>query len=243
MIRRFQLTQTIKYPTRNIPTSSTLVDINSSDGILTKDSDVDPCHHISDHHVTYITVNNALPGQNPLFTSISNIKNCSQESFNKHLQSINFEVIYDADALNDNIKLLLSLLNYAGSKSRKSKHICRYDYYNKLHNYTTPACKHEKKLISNTKFRTQGVNTIWMNLDMLNVKKRKITIWEKLKKVNDINKCYFMESQELLSIQVSFTQEYLETQISLLFLQICYWTRITGDIIRINVQGHYGINI
>lgn len=92
--------------------------------------------------------------------------------------------------ITDNIKLLMSLRDKARSKWRKSKNSIHYNYYKDLRNYTTLACRNEKKAYLEYKIRTYGINHMWKYLNVLNAKKTKIAIPEQLKNVNDLNNYY-----------------------------------------------------
>lgn len=92
--------------------------------------------------------------------------------------------------LTDNIRFLITLRNKALSKWRKSKNVAHYNYYKSLRNYTTLACRKEKKSYFQQRVATVGINKIWRDLKLINMGKKTNDIPESLADPNKINDYY-----------------------------------------------------
>lgn len=92
--------------------------------------------------------------------------------------------------ITDNIRLLMSLRDKARMKWRRTKSETHHNYYKALRNYTTLACKNEKKAYFQQKLRLNGTNKIWKDLSLLNLRKQNKAIPDHLKDVDAINNYY-----------------------------------------------------
>nr|CAI5821678.1 unnamed protein product [Callosobruchus analis] len=143
------LVQLVSSPTRNTPTSSTLIDL-----ILVTNNDdfVNSCSHAP-------------------------------------IRTIKITKPY-SPWMTDNIRFLIFLRNKAKSKWRRTKKIGQYNYYKMLRNYTTTACRNEKKAYYDDLAKKQGMKKVWSNLKYLNIGKQNNDIPETLKNPTDLNKYY-----------------------------------------------------
>nr|CAH7750229.1 unnamed protein product [Callosobruchus chinensis] len=220
------LVQLVSSPTRNTPTSSTLIDLilaTSNDGFVNSCS-VIPADRLSDHDLTSIELNITHSQSPAKYKKIRSFKNFDLDCFYAELCSMNMDVIYNLPNINDkievlnsnilkvlnkhapirtikitkpyspwmtdNIKFLIFLRNKAKSRWRRTKNISHYDYYKMLRNYTTTACRNEKKAYYDDLAKKQGMKKVWSNLKYLNIGKQKSEIPETLKNPTELNKYY-----------------------------------------------------
>lgn len=92
--------------------------------------------------------------------------------------------------ITDNIRLLISLRDKARSRWRRTKSEAHHNYYKALKNYTTLACRKEKKAYFEYKLRLNGVNKIWKELNLLHNRKHENNIPDHLKNVDELNDYY-----------------------------------------------------
>lgn len=117
ILEAYNLDQLVHSPTRITLKSTTLIDLI----ITTNNDDVVDCvnvislDHMSDHELTCCELNIKCKSNVPIFKTIRNFKNFIQEQFYADLTSINFDVIYDLNNVNDKLNFLneniLNLLN------------------------------------------------------------------------------------------------------------------------------------
>ena len=117
LLEAFNLDQLIHSPTRITPKSATLIDLiitTNNDDIVNCVS-VIPLDNLSDHELTCCELNIVGKPNTPIFKTIRNFKKFNQEQFYSDLTSINFDVIYGMNNVNDKLKFLneniLNLLN------------------------------------------------------------------------------------------------------------------------------------
>lgn len=99
--------------------------------------------------------------------------------------------------LTDNLRLLFSLRNKAKSRWRRTKNPAHYDYYKMLRNYSTLACKNEKKAYFDYILRQHGANTVWKDIKKLNICKRVDNIPDHLSDPEEINNYYINNITQL----------------------------------------------
>lgn len=92
--------------------------------------------------------------------------------------------------ITDNIRLLMSLRDRARSKWRRTKTEASHNYYKTLKNYTTLACRNEKKAFFEYKIRTNGINNIWKDLKSLSIGKKDNIIPNNLRDAESLNNYY-----------------------------------------------------
>lgn len=111
--------------------------------------------------------------------------------FNAHAPTITIRITKNYSPwLTDNIRLLMKLRDKAHIRWRKSKNKAHFNYYKMLKNYTTQACRKEKKAYLDQKMRTGGINNIWKDLDVLDIRKKRVEVPAHLSGVQDINNYY-----------------------------------------------------
>lgn len=89
--------------------------------------------------------------------------------------------------LTENLRLLMSIRDAAHTRWKKSRLNEHYEYYKSVRNFTTLACRNEKKAYIDFCVRRDGPNAIWNNLGL---NKPKQAIPPSLQNVNLLNDYY-----------------------------------------------------
>lgn len=149
--------------------------------------------------------------------------------------------------ITDNIRLLMSLRDKARTKFRQNKTDALYNYYKALRNYTTLACRNEKRAYFEYELRMKGANNIWKNLNLLNIRKPEKCIPDHLKNPEDLNNYYVKcipavhPDQSIINFYKNNVKSNVQTfnfkQVSEFSVQKILYN------IKTNAQGHDGFNI
>lgn len=176
------------------------------------------------------------------------LNNTLLDIFNNHAPVKNIKITKNyAPWITDNVKLLMSLRDKAKLRWRRSKQGEHYDYYKQLRNYTTLACKNEKKAYYEHRLRSSGVNGIWKDLELLNIRKKEKIIPENLNDVEKLN-YYYINSIPNLPVNqniINYYQNNVKDNIGDFNFRIVSENEVQKILysIKTNSQGSDGLNI